>query len=99
MIGSLLYLTVMRSDIQFSVCLCAHFQASQRTLHRQAVKRIFTNLRYTPDFGIWYFTSSSLALHGVWTQILLVVTWIGSPHWGIVSFFVLPFGIGLRTSS
>jgi hypothetical protein len=25
MIGSLLYLTVTRSDIQFTVCLCAHF--------------------------------------------------------------------------
>jgi hypothetical protein len=28
MIGSLLYLTVTRPDIQFIVCLCAHFQAS-----------------------------------------------------------------------
>jgi hypothetical protein len=41
MIGSLLYLTVTRPDIQFSVCLCARFQASPRTSHRQAVKRIF----------------------------------------------------------
>jgi hypothetical protein len=31
MIGSLLYLTAMRTVIQFSVCLCAHFQASPRT--------------------------------------------------------------------
>jgi hypothetical protein len=64
MIGSLLYLTVTRPDIQFSVCLCAHFQASPRTLHRQAVKRIFRYLRHTPDFGLWYSSSSSLALHG-----------------------------------
>jgi hypothetical protein len=28
------------------------------------VKQIFTYLRHTPDFGIWYSTSSSLALHG-----------------------------------
>jgi hypothetical protein len=42
MIGSLLYLTATRPDIQFSVCLCARFQASPRTSHRQAVKpRIF----------------------------------------------------------
>ena len=34
MIGSLLYLMAMRPDIQFSVCLCAHFQASPRTSHR-----------------------------------------------------------------
>jgi hypothetical protein len=38
MIGSLLYLTAMRPDIQFSICLCARFQASLRTSHWQAVK-------------------------------------------------------------
>jgi hypothetical protein len=64
MIGSLLYLTATRPDIQFSVCLCARFQASPRTSHRQAVKRIFRYLRHTPYFGIWYSASSSLALHG-----------------------------------
>jgi hypothetical protein len=64
MIGSLLYLTAMRPDIQFSVCLCAHFQASLRTSHRQAVKRIFRYLHHTLDFGLWYSASSSLALHG-----------------------------------
>jgi hypothetical protein len=44
MIGSLLYLMVMRLEIQFSVCLCARFQASPRTSHQQAVKRIFMYL-------------------------------------------------------
>jgi hypothetical protein len=63
MIGSLLYLTATRPDIQFSVCLCARFQASPRTSHRQVVKR-FRYLRHTPDFGLWYSASSSLALHG-----------------------------------
>ncbi|WVZ89862.1 hypothetical protein U9M48_036215 [Paspalum notatum var. saurae] len=41
MIGSLMYLTATRPDIQFAVCLCARYQASPRTSHRQAVKRIF----------------------------------------------------------
>jgi hypothetical protein len=63
-IGSLLYLMATRPDIQFSICLCARFQASPRTSHRQVVKRIFRYLRYTPDFGLWYSASSSLALHG-----------------------------------
>jgi hypothetical protein len=63
-IGSLLYLTTMRPDIQFSVCLCARFQASPWTSHRQAVKQIFRYLCHTPDFGLWYSASSSLALHG-----------------------------------
>jgi hypothetical protein len=38
MIGSLLYLTVTQSDIQFVVCLCAYFQASPHTSHCQAVQ-------------------------------------------------------------
>jgi hypothetical protein len=37
MIGSFLYFTVTRPDIQFSISLCAHFQVSLRTSHRQAV--------------------------------------------------------------
>ncbi|WVZ75653.1 hypothetical protein U9M48_023688 [Paspalum notatum var. saurae] len=41
MIGSLLYLTAARPDIQFAVCLCARYQASPRTSYRQAMKRIF----------------------------------------------------------
>ena len=64
MIGSLLYLTATRPDIQFAVCLCARFQSSPRTSHRQAVKRIFRYLRLTPEFGLWYFASSSLSLCG-----------------------------------
>jgi hypothetical protein len=64
MIGSLLYLTATGLDIQFSVSLCTLFQASPRTSHQQAVKRIFRYLHHTPDFGLWYSASSSLVLHG-----------------------------------
>jgi hypothetical protein len=64
MIASLLYLMVMKPNIQFSVFLCARFQASPRTSHRQAVKRIFEYLRYTPELGLWYSTSSSLSFLG-----------------------------------
>ena len=44
MIGSLLYFTSSRPDIQFSVCLCARFQSSLRESHLTAVKRIFRYL-------------------------------------------------------
>jgi isopentenyldiphosphate isomerase len=40
-IDSLLYHTATWSDIQFSVCLCARFQASLRSSHRTAVQWIF----------------------------------------------------------
>ncbi|WVZ84177.1 hypothetical protein U9M48_031234 [Paspalum notatum var. saurae] len=62
MIGSLLYLTATRPDIQFAVCLCARYQASPRTSHRQAVKRIFRYLKFTPELGLWYSSGSSLSL-------------------------------------
>ncbi|WVZ80182.1 hypothetical protein U9M48_027679 [Paspalum notatum var. saurae] len=64
MIGSLLYLTVTRPDIQFAVCLCACYQASPRTSHRQAVKHIFRYLKFTPELGLWYSSGSSLSLRG-----------------------------------
>ncbi|WVZ84928.1 hypothetical protein U9M48_031895 [Paspalum notatum var. saurae] len=64
MIGSLLYLTATRPNIQFVVCLCARYQASPRTSHRQAVKRIFRYLKFTPELGLWYSSGSSLSLRG-----------------------------------
>jgi hypothetical protein len=38
MIGSLLYLTVTRLDIQFTVGLCARFQSSPRSSHWTVVQ-------------------------------------------------------------
>jgi hypothetical protein len=64
MTGSLLYLTVTRPDIQFTVCLCARFQASPRSSHQTTVQRIFRHLKHTLKFGIWDFASSSLDLIG-----------------------------------
>jgi hypothetical protein len=63
MIGSLLYLIAIRSDIQFTVGLCPCFQASPRSLHQTAVQRIFRYLKHTLEFAIWY-SASSLDLVG-----------------------------------
>ncbi|WVZ52637.1 hypothetical protein U9M48_003677 [Paspalum notatum var. saurae] len=63
-IGSLLYLTATRPDIQFAVYLCAHYQASPRISYRQVVKRIFRYLKFTPELGLWYSSGSSLSLRG-----------------------------------
>jgi hypothetical protein len=52
MIGSLLYLTETRPDIQFTVGLCVSFQASPRSSHWMAVQRIFRYLKHTPEFRI-----------------------------------------------
>jgi hypothetical protein len=52
MINSRLYLTTMRLDIYFAMCLCARFQACPRTSHKQAVKQIMRYLRFTPEFSL-----------------------------------------------
>ncbi|GJS46406.1 retrovirus-related pol polyprotein from transposon TNT 1-94 [Tanacetum coccineum] len=41
MIGSLMYLTASRPDIQFLTCLCARYQENPKGYHLIAVKRIF----------------------------------------------------------
>nr|GEY03636.1 hypothetical protein [Tanacetum cinerariifolium] len=43
MIGSLMYLTLSRPDIMFSVCACTRFQVTPKVSHLHAVKRIFSN--------------------------------------------------------
>nr|KYP38656.1 Copia protein [Cajanus cajan] len=48
MVGSLLYLTMSRPDIMFSVCVYARFQARPKEVHLQAVKRILRYLKGTP---------------------------------------------------
>nr|GEY30435.1 hypothetical protein [Tanacetum cinerariifolium] len=54
MIGSLMYLIASRHDITFDVCACARFQVNPKTLHLQAVKRIFRYLKGQPKLGLWY---------------------------------------------
>ncbi|XP_071728451.1 secreted RxLR effector protein 161-like [Rutidosis leptorrhynchoides] len=54
MIGSLLYLTVSRPDIMFSVCLCERFQENTKTSHVEAVKRIFRYLKGIMHLRLWY---------------------------------------------
>jgi isopentenyldiphosphate isomerase len=41
MIGSLLYLAATWVDIQFIVCMCAHFQASPLSSQQTTVQQIF----------------------------------------------------------
>ncbi|GKE25208.1 retrovirus-related pol polyprotein from transposon TNT 1-94 [Tanacetum coccineum] len=53
-IRSLMYLIASRPDIQFSICLCARYQANPKESYLVAVKRIFRYLKGTPNLGFWY---------------------------------------------
>ncbi|GJT80010.1 retrovirus-related pol polyprotein from transposon TNT 1-94 [Tanacetum coccineum] len=62
MIGTLLYLTASRPDLQFAICMCAWYQAWPTKKHLNAVKRIFRYLKGTVHQGLWYLKDSSIAL-------------------------------------
>jgi hypothetical protein len=99
MIDTLLYLTAMRPDIQFSVCLCALFQASPRTSHRQAVKRIFRYLQSAPGLGLGILPPR-LSLFMVFSiRILLAVESRGSLLLVLANFLGLHWFHGLPASS
>ncbi|GJY17060.1 retrovirus-related pol polyprotein from transposon TNT 1-94 [Tanacetum coccineum] len=42
MIGTLLYLTASKPDLQFAICMCARYQARPTKKHLNAVKKIFS---------------------------------------------------------
>jgi hypothetical protein len=85
MIGSLLYPTATRPDIQFSVCLCAHFQASPRMSISKPSREflgicvtLWISVFGTPHPLLWRFMVFQ-------TQIMMGVVWIRSPPLGLAS--------------
>nr|GEU64081.1 retrovirus-related Pol polyprotein from transposon TNT 1-94 [Tanacetum cinerariifolium] len=60
MIGSLLYLTISRTDIMFRVCLCARFQEDPKTSYLEAVKHIFRYIKGTTHLGLWYLKGTGI---------------------------------------
>nr|GEW30819.1 hypothetical protein [Tanacetum cinerariifolium] len=61
-IGTLLYQTASRPDLEFAICMCAWYQARPTEKHLHAVKRIFRYLRRTINRGLWYPKDSLIAL-------------------------------------
>ncbi|GJV38436.1 uncharacterized mitochondrial protein-like protein [Tanacetum coccineum] len=54
MIVSLMYLTSLRHDIMFAMCVCARYQVNPKVSHLHVVKRIFRYLKGQPKLGLWY---------------------------------------------
>ncbi|GKA86844.1 retrovirus-related pol polyprotein from transposon TNT 1-94 [Tanacetum coccineum] len=62
MIGSHMYLTASRPDLQFAVCMCARYQAKPIEKHLHSVKRFFRYIKGTINMGLWYSKDSCIAL-------------------------------------
>nr|GEV42546.1 uncharacterized mitochondrial protein AtMg00810-like [Tanacetum cinerariifolium] len=64
MIGSLMYLTLSKSDIVHATYLCARYQAQPTEKHLKEVKRICRYLQGTVNMGLWYTKYSGFELIG-----------------------------------
>ena len=62
MIGCLLYLTVSKPAIAFSVGVCSRFQFNPKVSHLNAVKRIIKYVGGTCDYKLFYSKESNLSL-------------------------------------
>nr|GEU94269.1 hypothetical protein [Tanacetum cinerariifolium] len=71
MIGSLMYLTLSRPDIMFTICACAHFQVTLKVSHLHAVKRILGISRTvvaTSSTKAEYVATASCCAQVLWIQ-------------------------------
>ena len=64
LIGSLLYITASRPDIQFAVGLCARYQVAPMKSHYQAAMHILKYVKSTINVGLWYPRGGDLKLRG-----------------------------------
>ncbi|GKE46616.1 putative reverse transcriptase, RNA-dependent DNA polymerase, partial [Tanacetum coccineum] len=62
MIGSLMYLTASRPNIQFAVSACSRHKVTPLTSNLNAVNNIFKYLKGQPKLGLWYPRDSPFVL-------------------------------------
>uniref|UniRef100_A0A2N9HNF3 Uncharacterized protein n=1 Tax=Fagus sylvatica TaxID=28930 RepID=A0A2N9HNF3_FAGSY len=74
LVGSLVYLTVTRSNISYAVHIVSQFMAAPRSLHYAAVLRILRYLKGTLFHGLHFSSQSSLTL-----QAYSDADWAGDP--------------------
>lgn len=64
LIGSLLYFTTSRLDIQFAVGVCSRFQSNPMMSHYNIAMKILKYVKGTVEVGLWYPKVSGLNLVG-----------------------------------
>ena len=63
-IGNLIYLTITRPDLSYSVGLLSQFLQNPRNLHLDCAKRIPWYVSATMDYGIVYKSNATIRLEG-----------------------------------
>ena len=63
-VGSLIYLTITRSNLSYTVGLKSQFMQLPRKPHLDAVRRTLRYVRSTLDYALFYAADAPLALYG-----------------------------------
>ena len=75
LVGSLLYATIRRPDISYTVGVFSQFMQEPTNVHLNACKRVLSYLKGTINHGLFYAYSADLKLEGYSNA-----DWAGSPH-------------------
>jgi hypothetical protein len=63
-VGSLIYMTITRLDLSYTVGVVSQFMQTPRNPHLDAVRRILRYIKHTLQCGIFYEAKSQLQVHG-----------------------------------
>ncbi|XP_074377149.1 secreted RxLR effector protein 161-like [Apium graveolens] len=74
LVGSLIYLTITRPDISFSVGVVSQFMQKPRKPHLDAANRILRYLKHTINYGLMYKEGADILLSG-----FTDADWAGDP--------------------
>jgi hypothetical protein len=64
MVGSLIYMTITRPDLNYAVGVVSRFMQTPQKPHLDAVRRILRYIKHTLQCGIFYEAKSQLQVHG-----------------------------------
>ncbi len=63
-VGSLIYMTITRLDLNYAIRVVSQFMQTPRKPHLDAVKRILRYIKHTLQCGNFYEAKSQLQVHG-----------------------------------
>jgi hypothetical protein len=63
-VGSLIYMTIIRPNLNYAVGVVSQFMQTPRKPHLDAVRRILRYIKHTLQCGIFYEAKNQLQVHG-----------------------------------
>jgi hypothetical protein len=72
-VGSLIYMTITRPDLSYTIVVVSQFMQASRKPHLDAMRRILRYIKHNLHCGIFYEAKSQLQVHGY-----MDADWVGN---------------------